>query len=361
MWPLFCIFCLLNFIGSNIINGQTACVGPPGTPGTAGTPGIPGTPGRPGSGPLVPLGKPGTPGEPGAGLLGQKGSLGPKGDRGPGGGPGVCQDCGSKDNTTLTERFSKFELALNYDFVRSVGQKYFVSYKKRDSFSTAVEFCTQQGLELALPQNEEENSKLTQVFGVHLKKAWINVNNKAEGNFLTDIKNRTLTFTKWGEGQPDKSIQGTGCTILSENDCDDFTTLTERFSKFVLAINYDFVRTVGQKLFVSYKERDFFSTAVEFCTQQGLELALPQNEEENNMLTQIYGDIYKEAWINVNNNKAKGNFQTDMKNRALTFTKWGNGQPDKSIQGTGCTRLTEKGFWEVTTECTNNGYIICQL
>ncbi|XP_033940960.1 mannose-binding protein C-like [Pseudochaenichthys georgianus] len=255
MWPLFCVVCLLNFIGSNIINGQTACSCPePGPPGIDGKHGLNGRAGLDGKhglngragldalsgGPTGPRGPPGVsgrPGEPaaGPGPLGQKGNVGPTGDPGPGGGPGVCQDC------------------------------------------------------------------------------------------------------------------------------DDFTTLTERFSKFVLAINYDFVRTVGQKLFVSYKERDFFSTAVEFCTQQGLELALPQNEEENNMLTQIYGDIYKEAWINVNNNKAKGNFQTDMKNRALTFTKWGNGQPDKSIQGTGCTRLTENGFWEVTTECTNNGYIICQL
>lgn len=218
MWPLFCIFCLLNFIGSNIINGQTACCGPPGSPGTPGTPGTAGVPGRPGSGPPGDSGFPGTPGEPGAGLPGQKGSLGFPGNRGLVGLPGVCQDCGSKDYTTLTERFSKFELALNYDFVRRVGQKYFVSYKKRDSFSSAVEFCSQQGLELALPQNEEENSKLTQFFGDIHKKAWINVNNnKAEGNFLTDMKNRPLTFTKWGEGQPDKSIQGTGCTMLSES------------------------------------------------------------------------------------------------------------------------------------------------
>ncbi|KAI4825707.1 hypothetical protein KUCAC02_021378 [Chaenocephalus aceratus] len=207
MWPLFCVVCLLNFIGSSIINGQTACScpepGPPGVDGNHGLNGLAGLDALSG-GPTGPRGPPGAPGKPGE----------------PAAGPGP------------------------------LGQK---------------------------------------------------------------------------------------------------------------AINYDFVRTVGQKLFVSYKERDFFSTAVEFCTQQGLELALPQNEEENNMLTQIYGDIYKEAWINVNNNKAKGNFQTDMKNRALTFTKWGNGQPDKSIQGTGCTRLTENGFWEVTTECTNNGYIICQL
>ncbi|XP_010765164.1 pulmonary surfactant-associated protein D-like [Notothenia coriiceps] len=240
MWHLFSVVCLLNFIGSSIINGQAcSCLehGPPGIDGPAGVDGPPGLNGLSGgpTGPRGPPGFPGTPGEPDAGPLGQKGSLGPEGDPGPGGGPGVCQDC------------------------------------------------------------------------------------------------------------------------------DDYKTLTERFSKFVLAINYDFVRRVGQKLFVSYKKRNFFSTAVEFCTQQGLELALPQNEEENNILTQIFGDIYKEVWINVNTNKAEGNFQTDMKNQPLTFTKWGNGQPDKSIQGTGCTRLTENGFWEVTTECTNNGYIICQL
>ncbi|KAJ4938031.1 hypothetical protein JOQ06_002658 [Pogonophryne albipinna] len=269
---------------------------------------------------------------------------------------GTLKNVGSliEDGGTLKKSIAKLDLAISYDFVRRVGQKYFVSYKKRDSFSSAVEFCSQQGLELALPQNEEENSKLNQFFGDIHKEAWINVNNnKAEGNFLTDMKNRPLTFTKWGEGQPDKSIQDCGSK--------DYTTLTERFSKFELALNYDFVRRVGQKYFVSYKKRDSFSSAVEFCSQQGLELALPQNEEENSKLTQFFGDIHKKAWINVNNNKAEGNFLTDMKNRPLTFTKWGEGQPDKSIQGTGCTMLSESGVWQVTSECSMNAYIICQI
>uniref|UniRef100_A0A8P4GJH2 C-type lectin domain-containing protein n=1 Tax=Dicentrarchus labrax TaxID=13489 RepID=A0A8P4GJH2_DICLA len=127
------------------------------------------------------------------------------------------------------------------------------------------------------------------------------------------------------------------------------------------AINYDFVRRVGQKYFVSYKERDSFSRAVEFCSQQGLDLALPQNEEENIALTQFFGDVYKEAWINVNNKKAEGNFEADMNNQPLTFTKWGEGQPDKSIEATGCTMLSENGVWRVTHECFLNAYIICQL
>ncbi|XP_029290359.1 mannose-binding protein C-like [Cottoperca gobio] len=138
-------------------------------------------------------------------------------------------------------------------------------------------------------------------------------------------------------------------------------TIKNRFAKLELVINYDFVRRVGQKYFVSYKKRDSFSRAVQFCSQQGLELALPQNEEENNILTQFFGEDLTTAWINVNNKKADGNFEVDMKNQPLTFTKWGEGQPDKSIQDTGCTMLTENGVWRVTYDCSLNAYIICQI
>ncbi|XP_049929524.1 collectin-43-like [Epinephelus moara] len=141
----------------------------------------------------------------------------------------------------------------------------------------------------------------------------------------------------------------------------DVETLKRSIAKLELAINYDFVRRVGQKYFVSYKERGSFSRAVEFCSQQGLELASPQSEEENNRLTQFFGDVYKIAWININDNKAVGNFDSDMKNQPLTFTKWGEGQPDKSIQDTGCTMLSEDGVWRVTPECSLSAYIICQI
>ncbi|GAA6215233.1 pulmonary surfactant-associated protein D-like isoform X1 [Lates japonicus] len=159
------------------------------------------------------------------------------------------------------------------------------------------------------------------------------------------------------DGQP-----GPMCTQDATGlSCVDLNALKDRLVKLELAINYAFVRKVGQKYFVSNKERDSFSSAVEFCSQKGLELALPQNEEENNVLTQVFGDVYKTAWININNKKAEGNFEVDRKNRPLTFTKWGEGQPDTSIQDTGCTMLSENGVWQVTRECFLNAFIICQL
>ncbi|XP_071348977.1 pulmonary surfactant-associated protein D-like [Trachinotus anak] len=221
---LFCILCLMSPIGYSQLQGPPGLPGPPGPPGLKGEKGIPGLPGSSGR-PGLP-GSPGLPGRDGSpGFPGQKGDLGFPGVPGRPGEPGPRATCGRDttdsscpDLNTLKESLARLELAINYRFVRKVGQKYFVSYKERDSFSTAVEFCSQRGLELALPQNEEENNVLTQVFGDVYKAAWININNKkAEGNFEADMKNRPLTFTKWGEGQPDRSIQGTGCTMLSEN------------------------------------------------------------------------------------------------------------------------------------------------
>ena len=127
------------------------------------------------------------------------------------------------------------------------------------------------------------------------------------------------------------------------------------------ALNYDFVRKVGQKYFVSNQERGSFSQALEFCSQQDLELALPKNEKENSALTQLFGEVDKLVWINVNNKTAEGNFGSDMKKHALTFTKWGEGQPDISVGETGCTMLSENGVWRVSDQCSLNAYIICQI
>ncbi|XP_032446951.1 mannose-binding protein C-like [Xiphophorus hellerii] len=132
-------------------------------------------------------------------------------------------------------------------------------------------------------------------------------------------------------------------------------------AKLDLVEGFDLVRKVGQKYFVSNKERGSFQKAADFCQQRGLELALPQSEEENHMLLQLMGQDEKRAWININMRKAGGNFQSDMKNRPLTFTKWGESQPDGSIQDSGCSMAAEDGTWRVTADCSLDADIICQL
>ncbi|KAM4573145.1 mannose-binding protein C-like [Odontesthes bonariensis] len=141
----------------------------------------------------------------------------------------------------------------------------------------------------------------------------------------------------------------------------DVETLQKTIVKLELAINFNFVRKIGQKYFVSNKERGSFLKAAEFCSQQGLGLAQPQSEEENSMLAQLWGEDDKNAWISVNNKKADGNFETNINNQPLTFTKWGEAQPDDTIKDTGCTILSDNGFWRVVRDCSLDAYIICQL
>ncbi|CAG6016166.1 unnamed protein product [Menidia menidia] len=142
---------------------------------------------------------------------------------------------------------------------------------------------------------------------------------------------------------------------------EDVETLRKTVAKLEKAINFNFARKVGQKYFVTNKERGSFWKAVEFCSQPGLELALPQSEEENSKLAQLWDEADEKAWINVNTKKAEGNFETNTNNQPLTFTKWGAAQPDETIQETGCSLLSGDGVWRVVQACSMDAYIICQL
>ncbi|XP_023199121.1 pulmonary surfactant-associated protein D-like [Xiphophorus maculatus] len=227
---LFCVFCVIvpmSLSQQTGPPGEKGDRGFPGVPGSKGEAGVPGFPGVPGE-----KGLPGSPGLPGLkgefgniGIPGSSGVPGPPGIDGPPGRPGPVIVCGrelfksfTQDVEGLMKITAKLDLAITFDLVRKVGQKYFVSNKERGSFQKAADFCQQRGLELALPQSEEENHMLLQLMGQDEKRAWININmRKAGGNFLSDMKNRPLTFTKWGESQPDESIQDSGCSMAAED------------------------------------------------------------------------------------------------------------------------------------------------
>uniref|UniRef100_A0AAX7T3Y7 C-type lectin domain-containing protein n=1 Tax=Astatotilapia calliptera TaxID=8154 RepID=A0AAX7T3Y7_ASTCA len=218
-WLQFCILFLVAPIGYSQNPGPRGPKGDSGLPGPAGPPGVPGPVGQKGdTGVNGPVGPPGLPGN--------RGSVGTPGLPGQSGKDSDCRtelfgyiDQDLQTIRALKETITKLELVINYDFARRVDDgKYFVSNKERGSFLQAVEFCSQRGLELALPQSDKENSLLTEVFENSPKTVWINASNRrAEGNFGADMINRPLTFTSWAEGQPDKSIQDPSCTTLSED------------------------------------------------------------------------------------------------------------------------------------------------
>ncbi|KAF7198957.1 mannose-binding protein C [Nothobranchius furzeri] len=131
----------------------------------------------------------------------------------------------------------------------------------------------------------------------------------------------------------------------------DVELLMKMTTKLELAVTFHFVRKVGQKYLVSNKERGSFQKASEFCSQQGVELVLPQSGEENNKLTQLIGEADQTAWIN----------RERLESESLKFTKWAEGQPDEPIQQESCIVVSDKGYWRVSRDCSLNAYIVCQI
>uniref|UniRef100_A0A8C6M4N0 C-type lectin domain-containing protein n=1 Tax=Nothobranchius furzeri TaxID=105023 RepID=A0A8C6M4N0_NOTFU len=118
--------------------------------------------------------------------------------------------------------------------------------------------------------------------------------------------------------------------------CIIFSNSLHHFSHFP-AVTFHFVRKVGQKYLVSNKERGSFQKASEFCSQQGVELVLPQTDQT--------------AWIN----------RERLESESLKFTKWAEGQPDEPIQQESCIVVSDKGYWRVSRYCSLNAYIVCQI
>ncbi|XP_024137057.1 pulmonary surfactant-associated protein D [Oryzias melastigma] len=300
-------------LGLTIIGpkGNKGDLGPMGFTGPPGKPGFPGQPGR--------LGFPGLDGKPGPrGSPGDVGEQGPKGESGPQGRPGVQGPRGTPGGKGL-----QGEIGPQGEPGRPGDEG-------------------KQG-----PKGEKGSLGSTGPQGQEGERG------------PTGPRGESGPSGPRGSRGPPGTCDKDTCSGSSEVKAlqDSLTKLQQ----YVLAKEYPFVRRVGQKFFVSKSERDSFETAVEFCSQRGLELALPQNEEENSKLMEVFGDAFKEVWIGVNNKTADGKFQVDLNNQPLIFTKWETGQPDGSIQDTGCTVLTEHGFWRVMRECYYNAFIVCQI
>ncbi|XP_043981366.1 uncharacterized protein LOC122835933 [Gambusia affinis] len=299
---LFCVFCLI------VPMSLSQQPGPPGEKGDRGFPGPPGVPGTPGAiGLKGETGRPGFPGPPGV--------------EGRDGAPGISPQSKESFSKELKNRAKKIwrkrraiknTLAIFYNFF-TANEDFLISFW----IQGVLEFRDKKEILVRLDQ------------GGHLE--WL--------DHLDHLDH------------------------LDPSPCvdEDVERLMKITAKLDLALTFDFVRKAGQKYFVSNKERGSFQKAADFCQQRGLELALPQSEEENHMLLQLMGQDEKRAWININMRKAEGNFQSDMKNRPLTFTKWGERQPDQRIQDIGCSMATEDGTWRVTPDCSLDADIICQL
>ncbi|XP_017541997.1 mannose-binding protein C-like [Pygocentrus nattereri] len=212
--------------GSEAAAPQTlSCPAPAGVPGTPGHNGLPGRDGRDGRDGAA--GPKGEKGELGLSVQGPPGKAGPAGPPGPQGPKG---DAGSSDIQdrairslqleikSLTAKISLLEKAASFPTSRKVGQKYYVTDGSTGNFDQALKLCSDIGGAIVLPRNEEQNQALVKLiapFGSEA--AYIGITDRqVEGQFV-DTEGKSLTFTKWGTGQPDNYRGVQDCASILES------------------------------------------------------------------------------------------------------------------------------------------------
>uniref|UniRef100_A0AAR2KNR5 Mannose binding lectin 2 n=1 Tax=Pygocentrus nattereri TaxID=42514 RepID=A0AAR2KNR5_PYGNA len=153
-----------------------------------------------------------------AGPAGPPGPQGPKGDAG----SSDIQDRAIRslqlEIKSLTAKISLLEKAASFPTSRKVGQKYYVTDGSTGNFDQALKLCSDIGGAIVLPRNEEQNQALVKLiapFGSEA--AYIGITDRqVEGQFV-DTEGKSLTFTKWGTGQPDNYRGVQDCASILES------------------------------------------------------------------------------------------------------------------------------------------------
>ncbi|XP_036451920.1 uncharacterized protein LOC118825439 [Colossoma macropomum] len=140
----------------------------------------------------------------------------------------------------------------------------------------------------------------------------------------------------------------------------EIKSLTAKISVLDKAVSFPTFRKVGQKYYVTDGTTGNFDQALKFCSDAGGAIVLPRNEEQNQVLAKLiapFDSMY--AYIGTTDRQVEGQF-VDTEGKALTFTKWGGGQPDnyKGVQD--CAIILKSAIWD-DCGCEVASLIVCEI
>ncbi|XP_053536797.1 mannose-binding protein C isoform X3 [Ictalurus punctatus] len=147
-----------------------------------------------------------------------------------------------------------------------------------------------------------------------------------------------------------------------QNDClqEEIRNLRTRLSLLEKATSFQTFINVGQKYYVTEGHAKNFEDGLGLCQNSGGTLALPRNEEENQVLSKLLAIVKSEyLFLGTGDRKMESVF-IDTEGKTLNFFKWDKGEPNNSGGEEDCVVMGTGGVW-IDIPCENQKLIVCEL
>ncbi|XP_072046774.1 uncharacterized protein [Amphiura filiformis] len=99
--------------------------------------------------------------------------------------------------------------------------------------------------------------------------------------------------------------------------------------------------------------------AREDCLNRGGDLAVIENQAENDLIVQLLPETQGRFWIGLSDIDTENTFIWVDGRNASTFTNFGYGEPNDHNSGEDCVEMSTSGKWN-DKKCSSNRYYICE-
>ncbi|XP_062410646.1 C-type mannose receptor 2-like [Sardina pilchardus] len=222
--------------------------------------------------------------------------------------------------------------------------------KEQKSWTEAQQYCREEFTDLATIDDMTEMEKVKSKIHAGVN-AWIGLKRESSPKWQWSLADRDFyreqetEFRNWATGQPNGGREE--CVLMWRGGkWHDFWCRESR--PFIC---YDGGNSTHPYVLVT--ERKNWADAQRYCREKHTDLASVRNQEENDQIEQVRGNINRGAWIGLFRDAWEWSDGSSS-----SFRHWGAGEPDN--KGVACTEIMPSGLWK-DADCQHNdgSHFIC--
>lgn len=115
----------------------------------------------------------------------------------------------------------------------------------------------------------------------------------------------------------------------------------------------------GDKIYVTNGEETNYNDAKTTCTNEGGQLASPQNIMENSAVQKLSTRYKLAPFLGINDLVAEGSFRYPD-GKVIGFSNWKEKEPNNRLGVEDCVEMLDTGEWN-DTNCNKKLLVICEI